>query len=453
MQDFVNSRMRENAVRIELYNDGDVIFLYDSSFQGSLRETEAVKVLLEDVEDRAKRLKALEASGQIAAYELLQDDSRRIELAVGAPLTTKEKKHASWFKAQKTVLRVPSGKLRIESTNSLTIGEGEPTEEGATVDIPSGDYLLTLERVNWEAMNEDHTDRPDLPTEFISLLPLDQAKPQKAKPFLSWGGVVGEKARWESEWVVKQGAFLGKAKTTWSNELAINLTPAAAQKLGAKVGSVLHLAGEGVATDFVYYGIRTSHGIERAFGKDLLESSKRAAPFVSSPQPAETPGTTLITLEGPEAGELPKFAEPAPVTIFSTGRVVLPLSDHGLVADIHIEQDRVLGRVLSCSKRYLNVNVTPEHLFKIGYKPGEPIQLTVNGDSREVFIENEESKHRILQAKAQFESEPDKVGLSGKVLSHWEVRGREIWDLTPVSGTELLLDAKAGDIVEIRIRS
>ena len=449
MLGFLNDRLREGARRFELYNDGDVVYLYDFGSADQLRQSQAVKVILGDIEAREKRLKEIEKQSLIVVYELMQDDSRDIELAIGPPLNSKEKKVGKWHRAQRTLLNIPSGKLRIESPNSLTIGEDDPTDEGVTLDVPPGDYVLTLERVNWEEMEVD--EETILPTEFLSLCPISEAKPQKPKAFLSWAGVVGDRAKWESDWKVSDDEFRGRMKATWDGNLAMNFTPAAAAKLGARVGEILHAEGDGVSADFLYLGVRTPYGMERALGREVVGELVRRETLVSIPQYAETPRATLICFEGPASKSLPKHQNPMPVTVTKTGTHALEPTDNSFAKVIVVTKEAVMGHVLACSKKYLNINVLPVHLLKLGYKWGQPIRLTIGKETRNVFIDNQMSKDAIAKAKFEAATQPLVVGLNARVMTHWEVRGLEIWDLEPLVGEEHFLEAKAGDRVEIRV--
>jgi hypothetical protein len=435
-------RFRAEARRFSLYNDGMVVFAYDLGSSERLKEQEASKVLLEDVENRDKRLKEIANEGLIVAYELMQDDSRDIEFAVGLPLTSAEKKNAKWHKVQKARLNVPSGKLRFESFNSLSIGSEDPYDEGFTIDVPPGEYVLTLQRVNFEEMDYE-TEETRVPMEFICLTPLGEEKPPKPEPFLSWSALVGERARWESQWKVKGDTFHGLMKTSSMKELVFNFSPAAASKMGVRVGDVLKVEGQDVDIEAIYLGVRTAFGVARVFGKAALDAARSKTPLVTKPEYAESPGMTLISLDGIEPSSLPVCSAPVPVAISVAGRAAFPPSNNSFVKDISAVKGEVRGRILSVAENIVYTNVLPEHL--IGYKWGQPMHMAVNGDTRLVVIQNEQSKALVADARVAAESEPTKVALSGRVMQHWEVRDLEVWDLQALVGDSHFLDAKPGD--------
>src|SRR5262249_8691262 len=144
---------RPEGVPVEVYNDGLLVFLYDEVNGAAIRES-GVDILTGFGDDtpRDRRLKDLAAKGMLVAYELQQDDNVRAEVIVGRPLSREEMACCCWHLRQRTLLSLPSGRLCIESYNSLRIGPEEPGDEGAVVKVPPGDYLLTLHRIDWEAM-------------------------------------------------------------------------------------------------------------------------------------------------------------------------------------------------------------------------------------------------------------------------------------------------------------
>jgi len=95
------------------------------------------------------------AAGLIVGYGLLQDDDVDVEVHVGRPFTKKELSGGRWLEPQRAYLRLPSGRLRIESNDASRVGPEEPGAEGVTVEVAPGDYRLTLLRADHEALVRD----------------------------------------------------------------------------------------------------------------------------------------------------------------------------------------------------------------------------------------------------------------------------------------------------------
>src|SRR5262249_32308622 len=84
-------------------------------------------------------------SGTLAVYELPQDDPVDLEIVVGQPLTAKQQT-GKYLDAERTSLAIPSGSLRIETYESLSVGPNRGDEEGHSITVKPGDYVLSLYR-------------------------------------------------------------------------------------------------------------------------------------------------------------------------------------------------------------------------------------------------------------------------------------------------------------------
>jgi len=151
-------KIRENSTAVNVYNDGLVVFLYDEANGKTIQK--ANPTLLEGFSDEDAadpKLADLASKGLLIAYELEQDDELSIEVSVGGPLTDKELEKDRWHAVQRAPIHLPSGKLHLEGYgNFLLSPDYDPDEEpGAVVDVPPGDYVLSLYRCNWEALEED----------------------------------------------------------------------------------------------------------------------------------------------------------------------------------------------------------------------------------------------------------------------------------------------------------
>lgn len=178
--------IRAGARRAEVYNSGLHVWLYDEANQDAIVRDGAVATLVAEGEDEAEgALRRLARAGTLVAYALQQDDSLRVDVLVGEPLTAAERKGGRWLAPQQAFIRLPSGRLRVESDDALRLVAGDsPTDEGATIAVPPGDYLLTLHRVDLEALAEAGVEGFDGAHEVITLTAGAVAAPRRNGPWL-----------------------------------------------------------------------------------------------------------------------------------------------------------------------------------------------------------------------------------------------------------------------------
>lgn len=221
--------LRADARYAEVFNSGLEVWLYDATHRAELKASRAFEVETDDTEMERQML-GFVARGTIAAYQLMQDDSLSVAVAVGAPLTQNELSVARWNEPQQAFLRVPSGRLVLESNDALTIREEEPTDKGVELSVPPGDYLLTLYRIDHDALETDRVKWRG-PNEFIVLTPGAAARPVSGQPaFLPWNppGPSGT-----ATWALKDGAYEGVALVYDAvSSIVVKLSPADGAKLG-----------------------------------------------------------------------------------------------------------------------------------------------------------------------------------------------------------------------------
>lgn len=199
-------KLLKSAQRVKVFNSGLEVWLYDQSFRKQLKATGAFEI---DAEDGVleKALHGLVKTGRIMCYSLMQDDSVNIAIAVREPLATTELGTVPWRKPQEAFLRLPTGRLIIESNDSLTLRKLEPTDPGAEIAVPPGDYLVTLYRVDWDVLAEEGIDW-DGPSEFITLTSGNMAKPVTGQPaVLAWEEQQPDAAVWR----IQDGTYAGAA--------------------------------------------------------------------------------------------------------------------------------------------------------------------------------------------------------------------------------------------------
>lgn len=184
---FITDSPRDGGEIVELENDGYIVFAFDESARDTIRKADPAIVwsvgrnTLDDVTTTT-----LLSEGQLLTYALIHSNVVKIEFYVGAPLTEAERRGGPWYPPERALLSIPSGRLSFHTYNTLPMGDNgdEPEEEGATVDVPPGDYVATVYRKNFDAiedlMEEAEESGVDVywnVTEFVVLTPIADAKP------------------------------------------------------------------------------------------------------------------------------------------------------------------------------------------------------------------------------------------------------------------------------------
>jgi hypothetical protein len=230
--------LRPDARYAEVFNSGMEVWLYDAAHRKALKDSGAFETELETAQ-LEKRMIEFAGQGLIMAYQLMQDDSLSIAVAVGEPLSQKELSAARWLEPQKAFLRLPSGRLVVESNDALTIRSEDPTDKGAELAVPAGDYLVTLYRVDHDALEADELEWAG-PNEFIVLTPGSVARPvPKQPPFLPWA----PRGPGEATWTVEAGCYRGAALVHDADTtIAVALDPAGGERLGLADGALARLS-------------------------------------------------------------------------------------------------------------------------------------------------------------------------------------------------------------------
>ena len=222
--------VRDGATIVQIFNSGLEVWLYDEQNLAALRKSRAIAALHAD--DPAK-LASHFRTGALVAYSLYQDDGLHIGVAVGPPLTDEELSGARWLKPQTAFLRLPSGKLCLDSNDTLRFGEEEVGDEGATVLVPPGDYRLTLYRIDYEALEREERKWKG-PQEFIVLTPGSSAA-EAADDFLPFEPL--RDTSWAGAYRVEGSCCEGLIwfADYWET-FVLNLDRAAVEKLGLVPG-------------------------------------------------------------------------------------------------------------------------------------------------------------------------------------------------------------------------
>jgi len=241
--------IREGAFAAKVFNSGLEVWLYDEANIPKLRESGAMADLTDGSD---AKLRAFIAEGLVVGYGLYQDDSLDVEVVVGPPLTEAELSRSAWLEPQTAFLRLPSGRLRVDSNDTTLIGAEEGGgDQGASISVPPGDYKVTLYRVDHEALDREERTWEG-PQEVVVLTPggtpasaAKEILPFEQRRDLSWVG----------KYEIQGKTFTGLAwfPDYWDT-YRVNLDRAAAERLGLAPGHVVRTtvpeAGISLVTTF-----------------------------------------------------------------------------------------------------------------------------------------------------------------------------------------------------------
>jgi hypothetical protein len=257
--------IRPGAKRLDVYNEGLLVYLFDQDNLPALTASGAdFEGGFDDEESEVDpKLRLLAKEGLFLAYELDQDDEVAVEVVVGPPLTKKGLAVGRWHKPQRAFLRLPSGKLRVHTPNTLPIHE-DPTDKPGRATVPPGDYVVTLYRLDWDELRNDRivTDDEDGeegqnwqgPQEVIVLTPKAEAKRVRgAKSYLRFPQKSA--AIWKGKYKLRGTTFRGKAMfPSWWEDFFVNLDRPAAEALGLVPGASFRVEVADFVIDAVYAG-------------------------------------------------------------------------------------------------------------------------------------------------------------------------------------------------------
>ncbi|HSE98119.1 MAG TPA: hypothetical protein VLD57_07580 [Blastocatellia bacterium] len=225
------SFVRDGGTTLAIYNSGLEVWLYDDS---NLEVIRAGNTSDPGFGGMPVRFEELTRQGIVVGYSLRQDDELRIAVYAGPPLTEDEMSVARWLEPQRAFLRLPSGRLCVESNDASRIGPEEPTDKGGVVELPPGDYAVTLYRIDHEALDREHLTWQG-PEEVIVLTP-------GGSPSDATTDLLPFEPRRDTAWVGKYSVHGKTAEAlAWFSDywdtFIVNLDSAAVSSLGLAPGS------------------------------------------------------------------------------------------------------------------------------------------------------------------------------------------------------------------------
>lgn len=416
-------RVRDGAQRVEVYNEGLIVYLYDPAHAEAIVAANPSSVLeVCDVEySKDKALKQLVKDGLFAAYELDQDDPVAVDIVVGEPLTKEEMKRsgAKWLKPLTGVLNIQSGRLRVDSANTFRLSKearfhaqnyaeehGKPPKDSnykafglsdpsGEAKVPPGEYMLTLHRVDFDAFDEE--EEWEGPSEVITLTPLTESnRPKKLHPVIphSTSRVY---YKYQTAARVKDGVFEGRVLST----KLINFTQRHAEQLGLRRGQRLRVQVGDQPYDMIFLG--GADPLLRAPLFELLYPDRLAALEKKHPgllrAAVYTDSIThlwLMRLYPFDMETDPGFEKGAVVRIEPTDEFLLPPPEVPRDAiEGRIEGDTLHGIVLACGPGGIELGVGRKQLTALGLSKAAELVLSI-GDwsTRVLYLSNPDDEIR-----------------------------------------------------------
>ena len=393
--------IRKDAVPVRIYNEGLVVYLYDEGNTERLRELLRKHRLKNDFFSnlQAKKFREIVAREALCvAYTLEQDDPISAEVGTGTPLSESELKLARWHEPQTARLSLPTGRLRIDSPNTMPLDPDPPGDPGATVPVKPGDYMLTLYRIDWDEMRRAGI-KKKVPEEFILLTPIQQARNVKDNgPILEFAPC--QDKSWISNFEVKEDHFDGKLYFYgYSEGFWLNLQRAAAKKLGISAGSRLRIETERLKIDALLMGNFRCDEFIAFYGKEVIEEKIQAFKEFAFGEWNSMEGREILLFKRHKATR-PVIERHLDAWI--KARVVV-LPEKWQVPDLNQQgtasptgKDSIQGAVVLATALDAVLNVNESDLQNWNLKHGDPVTIRCGREVRTlVFSENEKKSQQF----------------------------------------------------------
>lgn len=394
--------IRQDSTVIKIYNDGLVVYLYDQSLQDRLRDINAAALVFgTDERDDAEALRrTLIHEHLIIAYELQGDDGIHCEIAVGAALSARERRGRRWLKkVQKGLIHLPSGALRVESANSCSLTDDDNTDEGQTVPVPPGEYLLSLYRVDLDDDEDDEDDEDDDNDygplgEVIVLTPADEAKlPKKWDPYLTWEEATGARRLTLPPSHIEDGVFHGSILREFSWDYT-DLSFQKLRKLGVRFGELIQVEIDGDVQQALYVGDFSAVGLLMYFKLGPLLQDD-LPPLLANLAYHDRQRKTVVQLSSWNDGHTHAGEEPQPICVRPLGGAMLPAVDESLLGPAkRLPDAQVQATILLATESAVMLgfdNAAQKHL---GLRWPDVLTLSYGDITREIHTSNQVSTEK-----------------------------------------------------------
>jgi len=269
--------LRPDAKPIKVYNEALCVYLYDEAHADTLRQlmsdaaypgVDPAKSFFENLSVPAFGA-AVAERGLAVSYLLEQDDPIVAEVIVGPPLTEDELSIGAWHEPQRVLLDLPSGRLCVESANTVPLEQSRKEDKGVRVEVPPGKYVLTLYRVNDGQLRGKKYRGPD---EVIVLTPQVAASPPLNGPILKVP-VVDELSKVVGAYTTDGRTFQGQMFCGYFwDPVVLNLDRSAIERLGLKDGTLIRVTLEKMVFTAIYLGDLKPAEANKVWPKEKLDA-------------------------------------------------------------------------------------------------------------------------------------------------------------------------------------
>lgn len=382
------SVVRAGAQRAEVYNEGLCVYLHDEGHGERLRKMlSSGKYGAADADAHfwdnlsVPEFAAAVVKDRLAlAYELRQDDEVVAEVAVGEPLTDQELSVARWFPPQPAKLHLPTGRLRVDTPNTMPLDPEENEDDGAVIEVPPGDYLVRLYRIDWDEMRKAEIKKYAGPQEFIVLTPAGKGKGGGVKwtsPILEYPEPAASR-----DWV---GAFKIAGRSIecqvnfWDfwDWYRLNLDREAVKKAGIKVGSVLRFSVGKQTFDAVFIDDWKKDDFLTQYDKEKFDKAIADRSEVAIGGWNEFDEQTILGFGRYKAAKAvpEKYHETWTAVTAAILDVSFALPEQPGAAAAQVQRGEVRATALALSPTTLVVSATADDLAQAGFKPGDLLQV------------------------------------------------------------------------------
>jgi hypothetical protein len=436
--------VRAKGTRVALENTGDLVFLYDEASEGAIRSAYPAFANGHSWDPVAREARQLAHEGALVAFEVGEPTTVEAEFGRAAGLSAAERARAAWLRPQTARIVLPTGKLRVETLDSLRLTDEPIEDEGTVLEVPPGAYTLTLERLDRAAMPDGGAGFPD---EVILLWP--EVGPSAAMPAEALLRYPVARPRWGA-WSVQDGVATGEV--AWAMVGAgTNLDAGAIARLGLRPGMRLEATIGPQTHRAVYLGNLDQQAWRELVGPAALDAAAAREPDLARAYMHLNPG--------PAGEPLPALAfhdftgVPRPWAALELGmRVsvralpdpVFPAPDDAWTAMWQVADGGLKIEVVGCGADDLVLGAPPEALAKLGAAPGGPMTLELGGETRKLWWVAEERLAGLLREQAG-------AGvLVGWLMPHWELGDRRVLRVRALAGGETGITVPVGSTAVLR---
>jgi len=462
---------REGVCKIDTYNDGLTVFLYDAAQRVELDDInigEVVEAHL-GVDELELQYRQISDAGRLVAYQLDQDDEISAELAVGVPLSDAERATLGVGPPQHTFLDVPSGELCVESYNSLKLGAFPGEETGVKVQVPPGEYTLSLYQKDFSGWSDSKLERYRGPLQLLILTQTDELSPPEDRhAYLPWLPPAGA-PDWVGDWRIDDdGVFHGR----FIVPIGINLDRRAAQRMGLRAGMRLRLETDDWNYEAVYLpGVHYQVGSTDVYGPEIETPRLHTGLKPNRQAGVETLELSFVADYGKEEDirlhgafiEAWQARIEEPVRIVVQPKPFFPAPDSAALDRWTVDGEILHSEVIISTSDSVILSTDRRAFKAIGAGVGDALLVEIGGMRRTLYYlptwkdvgELRPALSKAHPSRSFAEEIEDDQPLYGSLDRHWEFRNKYVLWCKPLSGNDTDLDftVESGTPVTMRRRA